>query len=361
MSYLEEHKLKQIAFYLITSKNQKARRKVIKQGIDADALADLKRGELVTLGFLDDEINDIKNNYLKIAEVEAEKARTHNIELIFSGEEFFPACVGEIYDPPTYIYALGDKSVLKSEKIAIVGSRRGTSYGWLCLNNTVPDLCEAGLAIVSGMAYGIDSMAHKIAIREKGKPIGVNAGGLLHLYPSGNIGLIEKIKEIGCIISEFALDLIPRPFYFPVRNRIIAGISKSVLIVEAAFKSGSLITARLGLEQNKDIFAFPGRIDSPLNVGTNYLIQQGAKLITNAQDILDEYGIRLARIAKQEKYRISKEEEKVLDLMGVNELKSLDYLAENIDYSISQIISSLMGLILKNIVIEEAGGYKRIK
>jgi DNA processing protein len=204
-------------------------------------------------------------------------------------------------------------------------------------------------------------MAHKIAIREKGKTIGVNAGGLLHLYPPGNIGLIEKIRETGCIISEFALDVVPRPFYFPIRNRIIAGISKSVLVVEAAMKSGSLITARLGLEQNKDIFAIPGRIDSPVSTGTNYLIQQGAKPITSPQDILDEYGIRLERKINTEKCKISKKEQKILDLIDTNELKGIDYFAEHVDESISEIISLLMGLILKNIVIEEAGGYKRIR
>jgi DNA processing protein len=361
MNCLEEYRLKLIAFSLITSKNGKARRKLIKNGIDAGGLPGLSKNDLRSAGFLDDELEDIKSNYIKIAEDEIEKARTNNIEIIFKDDEFFPPNLREIYDPPAYIYVIGDKTVLQSEKIAIVGSRRGSSYGWLSLNNIVPDLCEGGLAIVSGMAYGIDSMAHKIAIREKGKTIGVNAGGLLHLYPAGNIGLIGRIKEMGCIISEFALDLIPRPFYFPIRNRIIAGISKSVLVVEAALKSGSLITARLGLEQNKDIFAIPGRIDSPISTGTNYLIQQGAKLITSSRDILDEYGIRLPGKKNGEKHKISKKEGKILDLMEANELKGIDYFAEKIDFSVSEIISLLMGLILKNVVVEEAGGYKRIK
>ncbi|MFC2155812.1 DNA-processing protein DprA [Acidobacteriota bacterium] len=361
MNYPEEYKLKLIAFSLTTCRNQKARRKLIKKGIDSDGISQVSKRELSSLGFLDDEITDIKDNFIKIAEDEVERARTANIELIFKGEEFYPPYLDEIYDVPDYLYATGDKTLLKSKKIAIVGSRRGSSYGWLSLNHIVPDLCEGGLTVVSGMAYGIDSMAHKIALREKGKTIGVNAGGLLHLYPAGNIGLIGKIREAGCIISEFALDVIPRPFYFPIRNRIIAGISESVLIVEAALKSGSLITARLGLEQNKDIFAIPGRIDSPVSTGTNYLIQQGAKPITSPQDILEEYGIRLERKINEEKYKISKKEQKILDLMDTNELKGIDYFAEHIDLSISEIISLLMGLILKNIVVEEAGGYKRIR
>ncbi|MCK4761601.1 MAG: DNA-processing protein DprA [Candidatus Aminicenantes bacterium] len=359
MSYLDESKLAVIAFYLITCRNRKAKRRLIKHNIDAPELPGLSRNDLSSFGFAAEEIENIKNRYLLAAEEEAGKAQRSDIEFIFKGEEYYPPLLAEIYDPPGFIYALGDKTILNSKKIAVVGSRQGSSYGWLCLQNTLPDLCEAGLAIVSGMAYGIDSMAHKIALKEEGKTIGVNAGGLLNLYPPGNRGLIDKIIEKGCIISEFALDTVPRPFYFPIRNRIIAGISQHVLVVEAAKKSGSLITARLGLEQGKDILAFPGRIDSPLSRGTNYLIQQGAKSITAADDILEEYGIQLKREKGAEKFNFSKKEEKILDLMALNELNSIDYFVENIDFSVSEIISLLMGLILKNVVFQEAGGYKR--
>jgi len=363
MIEFEIHHLERIAFNLVTSKNQKTRRRLIKKNISAKSLPDCSSTELNILGFSDDEIDSIKKNYIKTAEEETEKARKNNVDIIFKEDRHYPPGLSEIYDPPDFIYAKGNKDILKTDKIAVVGSRRGSSYGWHCLNKILPGLCEAGLTVVSGMAYGIDSMAHKITLKENGSTIGVNAGGLLHLYPSGNKALIHQIIEKGCVISEFALDTVPRPFYFPIRNRIIAGISKAILVAEAAFKSGSLITARLGLEQNRDIFAFPGRIDSPISQGTNYLIQQGAKLIASAKDILEEYGIDWQDTNKKEEtFQFTKKEEQIVALMEDHEVKTVDYFAERLeDLSISAIISVLMGLILKNVVIEEAGGYKRIK
>ncbi len=361
MSCLEESKHRRIAFQLVTARNQKARRNLLKKNINADQLPLLNRSELKVFGFHDDEIDNIKNNYIERAEEEIQKVRENNFNIIFKEDECYPPLLSEIYEPPEFIYVVGDKTLLKADKLAVVGSRKGGSYGWNCLNRVLPDLCDAGLVIVSGMAYGIDSISHKIALRENGKTIGVNAGGLLHLYPAGNRGLIDKIIEKGCVISEFALDIIPRPFYFPIRNRVIAGISKAILVVEAALKSGSLITARLGLEQNRDILAIPGNIDSPLSKGTNYLIQQGARLITSSQDILDEYGIDSRKEKNIEKFDFSKKEQQILDLMADGQIKSIDYFVEKLDYSVSETISYLMGLILKNVVIEEAGGYKRIE
>lgn len=363
MIELENHHLERIAFNLVTSKNQKARRRLIKKNINAKSLPQCSNTELKILCFSDDEINCIKKNYIKMAEEEVKKARKNHIDFIFREDQYYPPGLSEIYDPPVFIYTKGNKDILKTDKIAVVGSRRGSSYGWNCLNKILPDLCEVGLTVVSGMAYGIDSMAHKIALKENGNTIGVNAGGLLHLYPSGNTALIHQIIEKGCVISEFALDTIPRPFYFPIRNRIIAGISKAILVAEAAFKSGSLITARLGLEQNRDIFAIPGRIDSPISQGTNYLIQQGAKLIASAKDILEEYGIDWQDMNKKEiTFQFTKKEEKILALMEDQEVKTIDYFVERLeDLSVSAIISVLMGLILKNVIMEESGGYKRIR
>ena len=361
MLHLDENKLQIIASYLITFKNLKANFNLKKSNITYRDLHRLSGVLLGSLGFLPEEIKDIKSNNIKIAEKEIDRVSKNGFEIIFKGEDFYPALLSEIYDPPPFIYVMGDKDILNTEKIAVVGSRRASSYGFSSLNNILPDVSRNGITVVSGMAYGIDSMAHRIAVRENGKTIGVNAGGLLHPYPAGNRSLIDRILKNGCIITEFPLDVTPRPFFFLVRNRIIAGISRSILIVEAAFKSGSLITAKLGLEQNRDIFAIPGRIDSPLSQGTNYLIQQGAKIITSSQDILIEYGIILKKRKKAEKLNISKKEKKILDLMTDNELKSIDYFVDKLDFSVSEIISLLMGMVLKNIVTEEAGGYRRIK
>jgi len=360
MISLDELQFKKIAFNLICSGNQKAKQQLYLEKIGPEELPNLGNQLLSTLGFKEAEIRIIKKEYEVVADRELQLALANNIQIVFDDEEDYPPNLKEIFDPPRLLYCLGDKSILNSPQIAVVGSRRASKYGWFCLNQTLPALCRAGITIVSGMAYGIDSMAHNLALQSGGKTIGVNAGGLLHLTPPGNRGLIDAIGEKGCIISEIALNTIPRPFYFPIRNRIIAGISKGVLVAEAALRSGSLITARLALEQNRDIYSFPGRIDSPVSTGTNYLIQQGAKLITCAKDILDEYGI--SQPPEEVIFAdLSKKEKKILDLMPVNELKGIDYFVDQVDYSVSGIISLLMGLILKNIVIEESGGYRRIR
>ena len=361
MSCPEESKYRRIAYQLITTRNQKARRLLLKKNVTPDQLPRLNRRELEIFGFQTDEIYTIKNNYRDIAEDEIKKAKENNIEIIFQESEYYPPLLAEIYEPPEFLYVLGDKSLLRGDKLAVVGSRKGSAYGWNSLNRILPGVCETELVVVSGMAYGIDSMAHEIVLREEGKTIGVNAGGLLHLYPAGNRGLIDKITAKGCIISEFSLDIVPRPFYFPIRNRIIAGISKAILVVEAALKSGSLITARLGLEQNRDILAIPGNIDSPISKGTNYLIQQGARLVMDSMDILDEFGLDSPGGKNASLQDFSQKEQKILDIMSGNEVNSVDYFVDKLDYSVSETISILMGLILKNVVIEEAGGYKRIE
>ena len=152
----------------------------------------------------------------------------------------------------------------------------------------------------------------------------------------------------------------PRPHLFPIRNRIIAGMSEAILVVEAEMRSGSLITARLGLEQDRDIFSIPGKIDSPLCAGTNYLIQQGAKLITSSQDILIEYGIEMKKKNIITPANLLPMEKKILDLMSENEVNSINYFVESTENSVSQTISVLMGLVLKNLIAEEDGGFKKI-
>ena len=316
--------------------------------------------ELELLGFPTETAVQIKKNYMAAAEAEIKKARKNNVHIIFHEDDLYPSSLREIHEPPDYIYALGNIESLRSKKIAVVGSRKGSPYGRAALKRIIPDLCRGGLVIVSGMAYGIDTMAHQITIRQKGRTIGVNAGGLLHLYPAGNKGLIHQITNHGCVISEFPLDTVPRPFYFPIRNRIISGISQAILVVEAAMKSGSLITARLGLEQNRDIFAIPGKIDSILSEGPNYLIQQGAKLITSSTDILEEYGITLEEDCSDDP-ELTVKEKKLLELMMDSEIKSVDYLVENLDDSVSGTLACLVGLTLKNLVTKEGTGYRRIR
>lgn len=316
--------------------------------------------QLHHLGFSQIEIKELKINYKKIAEKEIQRCSANGIELIFRDNKLYPELLSEIFDPPEYIYVKGDKSVLKSTKIAVVGSRTATPYGRNAVKRLIPELSRAGLTVVSGMAYGIDSWSQHSAMKEEGKTIGVNAGGLLHFYPAGNKSLINEIFSHGCIISEFPLDTIPRPFFFPIRNRIIAGLVPAVLVIEAALKSGSLITARLALEQNRDVFAVPGPIDAPQSQGTNDLILHGAKLVRCTQDIFEEYGIDYKNKKNWKLDNLSAKEKRILDLLDTNEVKGIDYFVENLDFSVSEIISLLMGMVLKKIIVQDAGGYIKL-
>ena len=291
MAEFSAEQLKKISFFLLTFNNPKAKRILEKSEIGCDRFFQLDRTQLQKAGFLAEEIGRIRNDPWSSAEAEIEKLKKNHFELVFKNETDFPPLLSQIYQPPEFIYIAGDRSVLKTRMLAVVGSRRASTYGYSALKRVLPEVCRAVLTVVSGMAYGIDSLSHQIALSQKTKTIGINAGGLLHLYPQGNCSLIQKIIGAGAIISEFPLDTVARPFLFPVRNRIIAGVSEAVLVAEATMRSGSLITAKLALEQNRDVLAIPGNIDSTLSSGTNYLIQQGAKLVATAGDILEEFGL----------------------------------------------------------------------
>jgi DNA processing protein len=359
MADFGEEQLKRISFHLLTFQNPKARQHVLRHRVKIADFFSMEPRELQLSGLFPEEIKSVRERNWVAAEKEVARLKKNSIEIIFNDEEDFPPQLGDIYDPPDLIYFTGNRELLKKSMLAVVGSRRGGTYGQSALNRILPPCCRAGLVIVSGMAFGIDSMAHRVALREKGGTLGVNAGGLLHLTPPGNSPLIKKILEHGGIISEFPLDVTPRPFLFPIRNRIISGVSRAVLVVEAAIRSGSLITARLALDQNREVMAVPGNIDSPLSKGTNSLLQQGAKLVTEAADVLEEFGLE-DPAPRRSLALLSAMEKKVLDLCGANEVKSIDFLVENLDLSTAEIISLIMGLVLKNLVVEEAGGYRRI-
>ncbi len=355
----DEGHLKSVAFHLLTFKNPRARNNLKKNNLTAGDFFCLQERQLEMFGFLPDEAKAVRRSGWHVADSEVARLKKNGVEIIFREEKDFPPLLAEIYDPPDLVYFIGNRDVLALPKLAVVGSRRGSAYGQNALERILPECCRAGLVIVSGMAYGIDSMAHKMAVREKGGTIGVNAGGLLHLYPAGNAILIRKIIEHGGVISEFPLDVVPRPFLFPIRNRIIAGLARAVLVVEAALRSGSLITARLALEQDRDVMAVPGNIDCPLSQGTNHLLQQGAKLIGSAADLLVEFGLSCpARPAMAA--TLTAKEKKILDLCGENEVKGIDFLVDTLNWSTAEILALLMGLVLKNLLVEDVNGYRRI-
>ncbi|MBT2691432.1 DNA-processing protein DprA [Bacillus sp. ISL-55] len=217
---------------------------------------------------------------------------TQNIHLITIFDDDYPDRLKTIYQPPWMLFARGDLTLLKNrESLAVVGSRNATAYGIGAIDYLFPSLIEKNVLIVSGLARGIDAHAHKAAIKLGGKTIGVIAGGFQNLYPKENIKLAEYMMEKQLVLSEYPPATIPAKWQFPMRNRIISGLSGGTLVVEARKKSGSLITADFALSEGRDVFAVPGSILSPDSDGVHYLIQQGAKLVKSSEDILEELGM----------------------------------------------------------------------
>lgn len=231
-----------------------------------------------------------------LARLEKEK-----IEIITIFDKTFPKPLKHISHPPFLFYIRGVSDVLKENCFGVVGTRALTDYGKRVTPDITKDLVRGGFIIVSGLAAGIDTLAHKTAIESDGKTIAVLGCGVddRTIFPQQNLKLAHKIIETGgAIISEYAPGTHGSVFTFPQRNRIVSGLSKGVLVVEADIKSGALITARAAIDQNRDLFCVPGNIYSKTSQGTNYMIKEGAKLVTSAMDVLEEYNIYLNEIKK---------------------------------------------------------------
>ncbi len=274
----------------------------------------------------------------------------------------YPPLLMEIPDPPPFLYVSGilDSS---SSNIAVVGSRNATDYGVSMTKKICADLAFYNITVVSGMARGIDTAAHEGALIGKGKTIAVLGSGLERIYPAQNMKLFRLISDNGAVISELPLMAEPDAFNFPARNRIISGISLGTVVVEATKRSGSLITARLAADQNRDVFAVPGSIQSFKSTGTHTLIKQGAKLVENAKDIVDEllYSIRPKEdIAEREEKRrhaslfLSEEDSLVLKALGPYPVH-IDDLIRKIKMEPGKIMSVLLKLELQDIVIQSPG------
>jgi DNA processing protein len=226
---------------------------------------------------------------LKEAEQEIDAAEKADYRLVTYAGEGYPRLLQEIGDPPLVLYVRGDLSVLSQHAVAIVGTRRPTAYGSSVAHRLACDLAQRQLVIISGLARGIDSAAHRGALEAKGKTVAVLGSGVDVTYPRENKRLAEQVVESGALISEFPLGTAPTPENFPIRNRIISGLALGALIVEAAEYSGSLITARLASEQNREVYAVPGNITSAQSFGPNLLIKQGAKLVDQWLDVIEEF------------------------------------------------------------------------
>ncbi|MFB7637226.1 DNA-processing protein DprA [Peribacillus butanolivorans] len=205
-------------------------------------------------------------------------------------DEDYPFLLKQIFDPPWVLYFKGDKQLLEKQRtLGVVGTRKPTWYGLEALKTILPPLVQKNFVIISGVAAGIDSAAHKVTLDEGGNTIGVLGGGLLQIYPKSNIPLAREISNKGLLLSETPPAMRAEPWMFPLRNRIISGLSKGVFVVEAKEKSGSLITAQAALDHGREVFALPGNVLSPESLGANQLIQDGAKLVLSSLQIEEEF------------------------------------------------------------------------
>lgn len=243
-------------------------------------------------------------------------------------DQNFPDFLLQISNIPCILYYCGDYTLLKKESLAIVGSRSATVYGLKQARLMAEELSQNGLVIVSGMARGIDAAAHQGALAKNGGTIAVLGSGINVPYPRENFKLFKEISEKGVVVSEYPLDTKPESYHFPIRNRIISGLSLGVFVIEAKAHSGSLITCDLALEQGKEVFALPGPITSANSIGSLRLIQQGAKLVIYPQDILEELGYEYkTSVYNQQKVVITD-----LDEQAKQILKSISWEPINIDF-----------------------------
>jgi len=233
----------------------------------------------------------IKSFDLKKIDAEISLIKKYNLKVITFQDDEYPFLLKQIPDPAPVLYIKGEFKPQDKLSIAVVGCRQASFYGLECSNNFSFQLAELGITVVSGLARGIDTWAHKGALKAGGRTIAVLGSGFGFIYPKENRDLVEEIALNGAVISEFPCQMKPLSFNFPRRNRIISGLSLGVLVIEAGKRSGALITARFALEQGREVFCIPGRYDSFNSFGTNTLIKEGAKLVLNIEDILEELNL----------------------------------------------------------------------
>ncbi|MBN1684406.1 MAG: DNA-processing protein DprA [Gammaproteobacteria bacterium] len=320
-----------------------------------------KPSQLYAKGFSDVVVQQIQHIDWKKIETEIRWSEKKSHHIITFSDSNYPELLRQIASAPPVLFVSGDLSCLKQPQFAIVGSRKPTPVGREIAYEFARDLARAGFVITSGLALGIDGESHRGAL-ESAKTIAVLGTSLDHIYPSKHHQLAQQIEQNGALVSEFSFSTPACPINFPRRNRIISGLSLGVLVVEATMYSGSLITAKLAMEQNRDVFAIPGSIRNPLSQGCHKLISEGAKLVKTVQDIIEEYDF-LKQIPKQkgvlQQTKLESEEEKLLSYIGF-EFTPIDTIIRRTGFSIQQLSSMLLLLELKGYIKSMHGGYYKI-
>ena len=289
---------------------------------------------------------------------ELRRIKEFGAKVVTPGSGDYPPLLRDIYDPPIVLYVWGQLLDRDRHSIGVVGTRKPSHYGAECAKKLSYQLASAGVTVVSGLARGVDTAAHQGALAAKGRTIAVVGSGLLSIYPPENLPLAEKIAGSGAVVSEFSMAVTADRQTFPMRNRIISGCSFGLLVVEAGGRSGALISANQATEQGRSIYAVPGRIDQPGAIGSNRLIQQGAKLVTGAGDILDDMGLLFAetpQLVSAAAPDLAGHEAAVYAAIGDSETP-VDTITARSGLPSHAVSSTLLALEMKKLVRQRPGG-----
>lgn len=358
-----------IALNMTPGVGPRAATKLLERFGSADAVFHARRSELESLRLQPETVDSlIKRELHAKAREEFDRVKQLGGDVLILDDGSYPALLREIDDPPPVLYVKGDwQACLDQPCVGVIGSRMCSTYGVNASEMLSRDLASRGLTIVSGLARGIDAAAHKGAIQGHGRTIAVMGTGIDAVYPRENTGLVRDIlANGGCLVTQFPLGTPPLKDNFPYRNRIISGLSLGVLIVEASERSGSLITARLASEQNREVMAVPGNITSGNSFGTNYLIKSGAKLVQQWQDVVAELPSEIASSilppkvdeAKRANQRqpalapadLSEHEEKVWSLLAPDDSTHIDVLLETSGLSFGDLNNALVSLDIRDLI-----------
>jgi DNA processing protein len=324
------------------------------------------RASLLTVKGIDEEIADsiLGETTLELAQEELLRMRAGGVRLLFESDDEYPELLRQIDVCPHFLSVRGELLPTDKEAVAIVGSRRCTPYGRRIAEKLAYELAARGITVVSGLAYGIDAVAHEAALRAGGRTIAVLASGLANIYPKPHRELADKVASNGAVVTEAPLDGPPIGALFPLRNRIISGLSLGVVVVEAAAKSGALSTAHHALHQNREVFAVPGPIGETASEGTNLLLKRGAQLVQSIDDVFEGLGRKTPPVravvaasssdASSQGPSLSAVEQKLWNAIGAGEME-LEKILEQTGLSAAEANSSLMMMELRRLVARRPG------
>jgi DNA processing protein len=351
-----------IALHLVTGIGPRLTAALLEHFGSASAILRAPIPELREVPYLGQKVAEELQRALANPDVAAECAQIdkHGVHLRVLGRPDYPANLASIDDAPHLLFVKGTLEAGDEKAIAIVGSRACTSYGRRIAERIGADLARAGWTVVSGLARGIDGCAHRGALQAKGRTLAILAGGLSKIYPPEHADLAADVAASGALITESCMRMEPMATLFPARNRIISGLSRAVVVIEAAEKSGALITARLAAEQGREVFAVPGPVDSPASAGTHQLLRMGAKLVRHADDILEDLQslpalVEEKTIEAQSPSGLDDAQQKIWEALA--ERRNVEQLTEQVALPMTDLTRQLMTLELKKVVRRLPGNW----